>query len=350
MRIIKTNKLMKKKPTLKSIAEYLNISVTTVSRALSGYDDVSPNTRRQVEEAVATLGYVPNLAARRLVTGKSDAIGILLPVSYGDMRDHFLSHFLLHFGRSLHTHNPNLDLIVSYAPEGEEELSTYQRFIDSQRVDAFVVMRTRKDDARVNLLLENKVPFVTHGRTLSSEKHNWIDTDAISGFEFATQSLIDKGHKKIVLMNLPERMYTSDLRLEGYMNAMNKAGLTPDVFVTEVSDNIPHRLSLELLKSQNAPTGFICASDVIAHEVVKAAKELGIDPCADINVIGCDDLPVSTLGDPTISTLKSSFEDHSNAIISILQAEMNGHLTVPRNKLINYELIERQTSENKNIS
>ncbi|MCZ2722338.1 LacI family DNA-binding transcriptional regulator [Marinomonas sp. 15G1-11] len=241
----------KKKTTLKSIAEYLNISVTTVSRALSGYNDVNAETRLQIQEAAKTLGYVPNLAARRLVTGKSDAIGILLPVPYGDMRDHFLSHFLLHFGRSLHAHNPNLDLIVSYAPEGEEELSTYQRFIDGQRVDAFVVMRTRRNDVRVDLLQEQNIPFVTHGRTETCENHNWIDTDAVAGFDLATQSLIDKGHKDIVLLNLPERMYTSQMRTEGYSNAMARSGLIPDIHTTEVIDDIPYKISLDLLQQKN---------------------------------------------------------------------------------------------------
>ncbi|MFT2111411.1 LacI family DNA-binding transcriptional regulator [Marinomonas sp. 2405UD68-3] len=334
----------KKKTTLKSIAQHLNISVTTVSRALSGYDDVNAKTKLHIQEAARALGYVPNLAARRLVTGKSNAIGILLPVPYGDMRDHFLSHFLLHFGRSLHTHNPNLDLIVSYAPEGDEELSTYQRFIDGQRVDAFVVMRTRRNDVRVDLLQEQNIPFVTHGRTESPESHNWIDSDAISGFDFATQSLIDKGHKNVVLLNLPERIFTSQMRTEGYINAMERAGLTPHTHITEVVDDIPYKISLDLLQQKNAPTGFICASDVIAHQVVRAAKHLGIDPCLDINIIGCDDLPVSYLGDPTISTLRSSFEAHSQAIINILQSQLNGQVFVPRNKLIDYELIERQTS------
>jgi len=334
----------KKKATLKSIAQHLNISVTTVSRALSGYNDVNAQTRQQIQKAADLLGYVPNLAARRLVTGKSDAIGILLPVSYGDMRDHFLSHFLLHFGQSLYAHNPNLDLIVSYAPEGEKELATYQRFIDSQRVDAFVVLRSRMDDARVELLKEQKVPFVTHGRTQCSDDHNWIDTDARAGFDLATQSLIDKGHQRITLLNLPERMFTSHLRVEGYEDAIARAGLESSIHTMEMNDEIPYQVALDLLKADKAPTGFVCASDVIAHQVVKAAKELGIDPCKDIQIIGCDDLPLSHLGDPTISTLRTSLDDHSQAIIKILQSELNGQIFIPRNKLINYELVERQTS------
>ena len=334
----------KKKATLKSIAQHLNISVTTVSRALSGYSDVNAQTRQQIQEAADFLGYVPNLAALRLVTGKSDAIGILLPVSYGDMRDHFLSHFLLHFGQSLYAHNPNLDLIVSYAPEGEKELATYQRFIDSQRVDAFVLLRSRNDDARVNLLKEQKVPFITHGRTQSSEDHNWIDTDARAGFDLATQSLIEKGHKKIALMNLPERIFTTHLRAEGYMDAMSRAGLAPSIHTMEMNDELPYQTALSVLKAEKAPTGFVCASDIIAHQVVRAAKELGINPCTDIQIIGCDDLPLSHLGEPTISTLRTSLDDHSQAIINILQSELNGQIFIPRSKLISYELVERQTS------
>lgn len=333
-----------KKPTLKSIAEHLNLSVTTVSRALSGYSDVSASTKEQIQAAVKELGYVPNMAARRLVTGKTDAIGILLPVPYGDMRDHFLSNFLMHFGQSLHSHNPNLDLIVSYAPEGEEELNTYRRFIDGQRVDAFIVMRTRRHDARVDLLLQENIPFVTHGRTENADQHNWIDTDANKGFEEATQCLIDKGHQHIALLNLPERMYTSQLRTEGYRQAMENAGLTPQVFTTELPEDIPYKIALGLLQNKDRPTGFVCASDVIAYQVIKAAKSLGLDPCKDIGVVGCDDLPISHLGNPTITSLRSSFEAHSQALISILNPYLNGQTAPLKNKLIDYELIEREST------
>ncbi|GAB3481857.1 LacI family DNA-binding transcriptional regulator [Marinomonas epiphytica] len=334
----------KNKVTLKSISEHLNISVTTVSRALAGYNDVNPQTRERIQQAADELGYVPNLAARRLVTGKSNAIGILLPVPYGDMRDHFLSHFLMHFGQALYAHNPALDLIISYAPEGEEELVTYKRFIDSQRVDAFVVLRTRKFDPRVELLKSRGVPFVTHGRTQDADTHNWIDTDASAGFGEATQSLINKGHKKISLLNLPERFYTAKLRVAGYEEAMSKAGLSSDIHTMEIVEKDAFNLATSLLKSATPPTGFVCASDVIAFQVVKAAKKLGLDPSKDIQVIGCDDLPLSQIGEPSISTLKTSMDDHSQSIISILQTELNGHVVVPRHKLIKYKLVERDTS------
>lgn len=333
-----------KKPTLKSIAEHLNISVTTVSRALAGYKDVNASTKQQIEKVAQELGYVPNLAARRLVTGKANAIGILLPVPYGDMRDHFLSNFLLHFGQALHTHNPNLDLVISYAPEGEEELDTYRRFIDSQRVDAFIVMRTRRYDARVDLLLREKVPFVTHGRTENADLHNWVDTDASKGFEQVTQYLIDKGHKSIALINLPERIYTSQLRAEGYQKAMQRAGLATHIVTTELSEDKPYQVAVELLQSEQKLTGFVCASDVIAYDVIKAADSLGINPSMDIGVIGCDNLPVASLNQLGITTLSSSFADHSQALIDILDPYLNGYSVSLRNKLVEYELIERESA------
>ncbi|TBR38430.1 LacI family transcriptional regulator [Marinomonas agarivorans] len=333
-----------KKPTLKSIAEQLNISVTTVSRALAGYQDVNEKTRQQIEKVAQDLGYVPNLAARRLVTGKADAIGILLPVPYGDMRDHFLSNFLLHFGQALHAHDPNIDLVISYAPEGEQELNTYRRFIDSQRVDAFLVMRTRRYDPRVDLLTLENVPFVTHGRTENADKHNWVDTDAQKGFEQVTQYLIDQGHTSIVLLNFPERIFTSQLRAEGYESAMQRAHLPTHVVTTELTEGTPYKVALDLLQSDRKFTGFICASDVIAYEVIKAANTLGIDPMQELGIIGCDNLPVSSLSQPSITTLRSSFDAHSQALIEILDPYLKGYTAPLRNKLVNYELVERQST------
>ncbi|MFC7553435.1 LacI family DNA-binding transcriptional regulator [Pseudoroseomonas wenyumeiae] len=184
--------------SLRRIAQSLNISVTTASRALGGFSDVAPETRERVRAEAERLGYRPNAAARRLRGGTSDAVGVVLPTGPGQLEDAFFLRLLGAIGPKLAA--AGLDLIVGTARAGEEEQAFYRQLVENRRVDAVILARTRRQDPRVGYLLDSRMPFVVHGRTEEARPHAHVDVDGEAAFRLAARRLIAAGHRRIGLL------------------------------------------------------------------------------------------------------------------------------------------------------
>ncbi|RYF31156.1 MAG: LacI family transcriptional regulator, partial [Comamonadaceae bacterium] len=180
--------------SLSKLAISLGLSITTVSRALGGYSDVAEATRRRIVEEAERIGYRPNAVARRLRGGRSDAVGIVLPTGPGQLGEPFFLRLIAAIGPRLA--HAGLDLIVSSARGGPEELALYRQLVENRRVDAMIVARTRLDDDRVTYLKGSGLPFVTHGRTHAGG-HASVDIEGAAAFDEATRRLLAFGHRRI---------------------------------------------------------------------------------------------------------------------------------------------------------
>lgn len=333
---------MTTKPTLKSLAAELQLSVTQVSRALAGYDDVSPATRSRVREAARRVGYAPNLTARRLVTGRANAIAMIVPLPNDELHDPFVSELLIHITQAMQD-SPHLDLLLSYAAVGAQELELYQRFISSRRVDGFILIRTQYNDPRIQLLLEHKIPFITHGRSRCSDQHAWVDTDAMQGFADATKRLLELQHHHIALLNLPADLYTASLREEGFRHQLAERGLSGTVINCSLQQHSAYQATVQLMQQQSPPTALLCSSDILALDALKALRELGLNPGSDVSVIGCDDLPLVHVFEPELASLSYSFQTMGELLVRSLQAILQpAHGLLPQ-RLVQYELQQRAT-------
>lgn len=343
---------MGRKPTLKTLAGELGLSITTVSRALSDYPDVSPSTRKTVRLAAKRIGYVPNQNARRLVTGRTDMVGIVLPfppeeAEAPDVNDPFISEFLRHIAHALQR-LAHLDLIVGYAHHDEDSLGTYERFVKGHRVDGFFVPRTFICDARVDYLLEHDVPVVCHGRTRHADRHAWVDTNATEAFASATRRLISLGHEKIALLNLPARYYTARLRAEGYASALAASGLQVVSEHCELRMRSGYQAALQLLRSHEPPTAFLCSTDIIAVGAMRAIRELGMVPGGDVSVIGTDNLPLARVLEPELASMGYSYRRIGEVMVDMLERQLREQRILPQHQLVDFELIERGSLGRRN--
>lgn len=335
---------MNRKVTLKFLASHLGVSVTTVSRALADYSDVSEETKIRVRRAVEEFGYQPNSAARGLVTGRAGAIGLIIPANYGDFRNPFYSQLLLSVGRSLHEADPHTDLIVSTAPPGPEELLAYDRAISSGRVDGFIITETRVDDPRVAWLEERNIPYVMHGRVPEADGRSWVDTDGESGLYDATQYLIDLGHKHIAMLNLPDDLYTSRLRQRGYVMAMEQSRLVPQVVHLRSGDRHTYEKVRDMLSGSYRPSAFVCATDAYAVPALRAVEDAGLTPGRDVSIIGSDNLSMDIPGRYQLSTLDVSFDDVCDSMISILLLQLQSGFPARKSRLFPYRILKRDTT------
>jgi LacI family transcriptional regulator len=207
---------------LKDLATRLGMSQTTVSRALNGYPEVSQRTREVVLAAAERAGYRPNPAARRLATGKADAIGIIYPLMAEDLGDPYFLNVLSGMTKALG--ETDMDLMIASA-SSTDEIRTYERMIQGRRVDGMVVARTRVHDPRLLFLEKKGVPFVAYGRSTLSKPYAWLDFDTAAGIKKAVERLVSLGHHRIALVGGPPDLYYISQARQGFIGAMNSLGL-----------------------------------------------------------------------------------------------------------------------------
>ena len=290
------------KVTLRDVAEKTGLSITTVSRALNGYDDVSVRTREVIYSAAADLNYTPNLNARRLKTQRADAIGFILPSEQLSMSDPFFSD--LFSGIVETAAQDRLELNVNSAPsDGDERL--YLEYIRSQRVDGFILVRVQRDDPRVALLREHDVPFVAFGRSGNGD-HAWVDEDSEQGIRAVIDHLVELGHRRIACITEPLHLAKAHHRRLGYISALEAHGIPFDETLI-VEGRFRQRSGAEttrqLLDLPQPPTAIVAVNDLIAIGAMGAAVERGLTIGRDISITGFDNIMLAEYTNPPLTTV-----------------------------------------------
>lgn len=211
--------------SLKAIAKELGLSVTTVSRALNGYDDVSSETRARVEAEAQRRGYRPNTFARRLKMGKIDAVGLVFPVHPVPLNNSVFMDMVGEISHELARHEIDLLLI---ADDDLADKHSYMRMVQSRRVDALIVAHTLDHDPRLEQLQAAGFPFLALGRSQLPQPYAWFDFDNYVGTYQATRWLIEKGHQRIALLGESNNQAFITQRRQGYLDALREAGLSSE--------------------------------------------------------------------------------------------------------------------------
>lgn len=276
---------------LKQLSHMLQLSQTTVSRALNGYPEVNEETRRRVTDAARRHGYRPNPSARRLATGKSGMIGYVLPTgSTVDIDPHFVE-FLSGMGEYARAHD--LDLVLSPADALDEE-TTYRRIVANRQVDALYVSAPRPVDSRISLLHQLGLPYLVHGRSEGlGFDYPHLDIDNEGAFHDATRLLIQLGHRRIGLINGKGDETFAIFREHGVRRALAAAGLVlPPALVhaQPMTDESGYRAARSLLELPDRPTAIVCSSLIMALGVFRAVRDLGLTIPQDISVVAHDDV------------------------------------------------------------
>jgi LacI family transcriptional regulator len=211
--------------TIKDLAAELELSITTISRALNGYPDVGERTRQKVEGAAKRLGYRPNRNAQRLVLQRTHNIAWV-------QSDNELKYLDPHFAEVMagvlaQAREVNYDIVMTSHGK-DRELATYDRYVRDNSVDGFIVDLPRENDARIGFLLESGRPFVVHGREQRCGQYGWVDLDNYGSFYRLTRLLIANGHRHIAFINGDEAFNYALYRHHAVRDAIADAGLPAD--------------------------------------------------------------------------------------------------------------------------
>lgn len=314
--------------TLKDLSRRLNLSVTQVSRALNGHADVSEDTRERVLQAAKALKYHPNLTARKLVSGRSGIVGFVMTRYSRLASDGFLLETFA--GLSREFSQRDMQFVLHIAQEGDRVVDVYRKLKEGGSLDGFVVMEPVRDDPRIAYLTENGIPFVVHGRTSAEARHAYFDIDNHQVAYRAARRLVERGHRRIALINGLAHFSYARERLEGYRAALAEAGL-PCLPELVRHDRMTEALGLvstiQFLSGAAPPTAVICANTLIAKGVYEGLAMMGRRIPDDVSVIAHDDvLPesVSPLFRPELTLTRASIQDSWAPLAELLGAAIAG--------------------------
>jgi len=291
--------------TLKDIARQVNRSVTTVSRALHDYADVSPETRALVRRTAEQLGYVPNVVARRLQKQRAEAVGLILP-SYGPrLSDPFFGDTLSAAAEEIT--RAGLDLLISIAHRPEDEVEPYYQRVGERRVDSVWVVHTRCHDTRIAYLLERRVPFVASGRVLEDWVFPCVDVDYAQGMHSLVSHLVQLGHRRIAFASDSAELTSVHYQREGFRRAIEEFGLGFDKDL--IVENSPtqrggYDAAQTLLSHRDPPTAIVASNDLMALGVMSAIQDQGLEVGSDVAVAGFGDIPLAETSHPTLTTVR----------------------------------------------
>ncbi|MFK0329971.1 substrate-binding domain-containing protein [Rhizobium sp. NPDC090275] len=331
---------------LREFAKQLGLSPTTVSRALSGYPEVSEVTRARVAEEAVRLGYQPNVNAVRLKTGRAGAIGVVM----GRAGEFHFAEFMAGMAERLLTEDTDILVIPMADPDHNDEMQLYRRLVESQRVDAIIVHSPRPNDERIALLHKLGMPFLVHGRSDIDVPHAWLDIDNEGAVRRATSHLIDLGHTRIAMINgRPGATYALH-RDKGYREALQSRGieLDPQLIASgNFTDELGFRFARSLLEQANPPTAIVAGSMMTALGVYRAIRSLGLQVGREVSVIAHDDVfPYLTADNmaPSLSATRSSMRAAGTRCADLVLQLVSGRSPLDIHELWPVELILREST------
>lgn len=332
--------------TLKDIARHVGVSITTASRALAGYDDVAEETRQKVRDAADKLGYYPNLTARRLQKRRSDTLGFIMPTHNPRFADPFFSEFIAGIGNEAARHEYDL-LVSTHGPDSPDELAAYERATHGGWVDGLIVVRTRENDRRIQLLCERNFPFVAFGRTDDDLDFPYVDEDSTAGMRLLVRHLIGLGHERIGYISPPAGLMFGAYRRRGYFEMMAENALSIDerwVVEGDMTQRGGADAAGQLLDLDQTLTAIICGNDLMAIGAINRLQHLGLTVGRDIAVAGFDDIPLAAYTSPSLTTVRQPIYEIGQQTCSMLIDIINGRVPQNAHVMLTPELIVRASS------
>ncbi len=331
------------RPTLKTLARHLDLSVTTVSRALKDGPEVRPDTIARVKAAASDLGYVPDLKGVKLRTGRTYTVYAMLAAPRADEVGDAGSVALMHGIHETLDGGPYSLTAIPLLP-GMDDLAAVRRVVDGRLADGVILDLTRPQDLRVKVLLEHDLPLVTFGRTELFSPHPYFDIDNEHAAHQATSFLAGRGHRRIALIDPRLEYLFARQRRAGYRRALAEVGLEFDESLVSNRDlgaAESRRAVLVICGRDRPPTGFVCANEVSTLGVLAGLRDAGLRVGADVDVVSRDGTMLTDYLTPPISTCYYSLHEVGQRLATTLLRRIDGEPPDALQQVVQTTLIER---------
>jgi DNA-binding LacI/PurR family transcriptional regulator len=282
-----------KLPTIKEIAKRLNVSVSTVSRALHNHPGIGLRTRTRVQELALELDYQPNQAAISFKQRKTFTIGVVLP----NLKEEFFSEAIN--GIETIASQCKYSVLISQSRDDTEREKQILATMRNNRVDGIIASLGANTTSyeHFSALKKYGIPVVFFDRVPSLPDFNKVYANMNSGTREAIEFLIEKGHRRIGVLNGPEKMRSSQERTETYKQVLIKKRLKIDlglVISTDLTREGTHQAMQELLSQRPRPTAILVINDYIALDAMQYARRQKLKIGKDISFVSYANLPITS--------------------------------------------------------
>jgi len=330
---------------IKQLAKKLDLSITTVSRALSGYSDVSEKTRERVKKFAVKYNYSPNPYASVLASGRTKTVGYVLPI-YGLNTSTLNQANFFQFisGMSDELLSESIQLQILLAKSEKEEIDSYKKLILEQKIENIVLQNIKTKDERIDLLNKHKVNYVAWGKTKSDNKFSWVDLDNAGAIEVIVNYLIKKNHKHISYINISEKYNFASERKNSFLKVLKKNKIKFNKnYYSSVKLEEPEKsfeIIKKMLQKNKNISSIICSTEFSALSAIKACNYLNLKIGKDISIITFDGPLVRDLSTPPITAVSFPVKELGKKAINIL-LNKNKNSSKIESYLAKVEVIER---------
>jgi LacI family transcriptional regulator len=325
--------------TIHDVAQDAGVSPTTVSRYLNNRIELPATTSARIDAAIRKLDYRPNLLAKRLSTGKSQAVGLVTP----EIREPFFAELASAFEDEADRHGYTV-FMSSTRSNRDREIACLERLHD-RHVDGLLMMTNTPDDGTLAKLIGTRRNVVLVDEDIPGVNVPRIFVENEQGAHAATRHLIEAGHSRIAYLGGPRGLLTVGERQAGFARAMAEAGLQirPDYLAMgSFAPDMARAATLRFLDLAEPPTAIFASSDYLAIGAVTALRDRAIAIPTQMSLIGFDDMPLGALLTPPLTAIRQPVEALGRQGFQVLLSLLNGEAT-PMLTRLPVDLIRRQS-------
>ena len=334
--------MLKKMVTIKEIARRLHVSPATVSKALAGKSDISPEMKRKVKQLVGELDYRPNSIARALVTKKTRTLGLVLPYLGNPTtieRVRGIQHIC---------HENGYTLISLLSEEGIEEERKQVEALVSRRVDGIIITPAENDPCLIRAVKESGIPLVLMSELIDRADCDFVVSNDFKGGRIATEHLVGLGHRRIAYFGSSPRTYFDQTFLTGYQKALKDHSLRFKKELVFWGNNEKERLKKNLEKVTelpSPPTAIIAWSDIMAINIIDRLKNMGLKVPEDISLVGYDNIEFLSVFHIPLTTISvPNYQMGSRAASLLLERIEKGCRGPSRTVVFKPEIVVREST------
>lgn len=331
---------MKDVTHIEEIAKASGVSRSTVSRVINNDENVKETTRQRVLEVIQRLNYRPNLVARRLASGRTHIIGLVIPADVSSLFTDPYFPILIQGVTS--ACNAREYAMMLWLAEPEHERRTMNQIAHNGLLDGVIIASSVIDDPLHQLLLEDHFPFVMVGRHPSLPNLSYVDVDNFHGTHEAVSYLFRLGRRRIATITGPLNMIAGLDRRDGYLAALRDRGLTTEAALIcegDFTEAGGYHMAQRLLPAN--PDAIFAASDTMARGALRALYERGVRVPEEVAVVGFDDMPFAAHTEPPLTTVRQPIPRTGQMAVEVLLEMLQESSPQPHRVVLPTELIIR---------
>ncbi|WP_055448057.1 LacI family DNA-binding transcriptional regulator [Lacinutrix mariniflava] len=346
---------MKRKVTLKQIAKELDVSISTVSKALRNSKEISEDTREKVQAFAKLFNYRPNNIALSLKNRKTKTIGVIIP----EIVHHFFSKVIR--GIELVANKRGYNVIVGLSNESFSKEVINMEMLANGSIDGFILSISKEtllqqDYHHFIETINQGMPIVMFDRVVNEVNCDKVIVDDLQGSKKAVNKLIEKGCKNIAIITTKDYVSVGKLRTQGYLEALEENNIkakgslilkVDDAFVSDDDLEVLEREIVALFESNKSIDGVFAVNELYAITVMKVARKLGLSIPEDVQVIGFTDGVLSKHATPSLTTVSQHAQEmgEKSAELLINNLEIEEDEDHYQTVVIETELIERNSTK-----